>query len=71
MACMDVLATSFFHSVIKTDGLVWGYNKTCGYCLLKFDTTKKNQVMKFEAYDNRGELLFAQKVFSTDLKFKR
>ena len=59
------------HSVVKTDGLVWGYNKTCGYCLLKFDTTKKNQVMKFEAYDNSGELLFAQKVFSTDLKFKQ
>ena len=59
------------HSVVKTDGLVWGYNKTCGYCLLKFDTTKKNQVMKFEAYDNRGELLFAQKVFSTDLTFKQ
>ena len=59
------------HSVIKTDGLVWGYNKTCGYCLLKFDTTKKNPVMKFEAYDNCGELLFAQKVFSTDLKFKQ
>ena len=59
------------HSVVQTDELVWGYNKTCGYCLLKFDTTQKNPVMKFEAYDNRGELLFAQKVFSTDLKFKQ
>ena len=57
------------HSVIKTDGLVWGYNKTCGYCLLNFDTTKKNPVMEFEAYDHRGELLFAQKILSTDLQF--
>lgn len=58
------------HSVVKTDGLVWGYNKTCGYCLLDFNTTKKNPEMKFEAYDNSGKLLFAQKVLATDLKFR-
>ena len=58
------------HSVVKTHGLVWGYNKTCGYCLLDFNTTKKNPEMKFEAYDNSGKLLFAQKVLAADLKFR-
>ena len=59
------------HPVVKTEGLIWGYNDSCGYCLLHFDTTKKNPVMNFEAYDNLGELLFSQKVFSNDLKFKQ
>jgi hypothetical protein len=56
--------------VIKTDGLIWGYNKTCGYCLLHFDTKAEKPQVKLEAYDNSGELLFAKKIDALKLRFK-
>ena len=63
------LTNKHVHSVVKTDGLVWGYNKTCGYCLLRFDTRKKTPQIKLEAYDNMGKLLFAHKILAGDFKF--
>jgi alkaline phosphatase D len=63
------LTNRHVHSVIKTEGLIWGYNKTCGFCLLRFDTRKVNSQVKLEAYDNEGKLLFAQKIMANDLKF--
>jgi alkaline phosphatase D len=65
------LTNKHVHSVVKTDGLIWGYNKTCGYCLLRFDTRKKTPQIKLEAYDNKGKLLFAQKILASDLKFNQ
>ena len=64
------LTNKHVHPVVHTDGLIWGYNKSCGYCLLRFDTRKKNAQLKLEAYDNGGKLLFAQKILAEDLKFK-
>ncbi len=43
------------HSVVKTDGLVWGYNKKCSFGLMKFDTTKEDPQVIFEGVDIDGE----------------
>ena len=64
------LTNRHVHSVVKTDGLIWGYNETCGYCLLHFDTKAKKPQVKLEAYDNKGKLLFAQKISAQDLRFE-
>ncbi len=43
------------HRVVKTDGLIWGYNKTCSFGLMEFDTTKKDPevVMKCVSIDGK------------------
>lgn len=43
------------HGVVKTPGLVWGYNKTCSFGLMKFDTTKDDPEVRFEAITIDGE----------------
>ena len=42
------------HPVVKTEGLVWGYNKTCSYALMTFDTSVSDPVVKFECVDLDG-----------------
>ena len=37
------------HRVVKTPGLIWGYNKTCSFGLMRFDTTAKDPVVHFDA----------------------
>lgn len=43
------------HSVVKTPGLVWGYNKTCSFGLMEFDTTAGDPRVKFRCIDIDGE----------------
>lgn len=45
------------HSVIKTPGLVWGYNKTCSYALMKFNTKAADPTVRFEAITIDGKVL--------------
>jgi alkaline phosphatase D len=42
------------HPVVKTEGLVWGYNKTCSFGLMKFDTTAADPQVTFELIDIDG-----------------
>ena len=63
------LTNRHVHPVVKTSGLIWGYNKTCGYGLLHFDTRAKKPQVKLEAYDNRGELLFTREISGRELEF--
>lgn len=42
------------HPVVKTEGLVWGYNKTCSFGLMTFDTSASDPVVKFECVDLEG-----------------
>ncbi len=64
------LTSKHVHPVIKTDGLLWGYNQTCGFCLLQVDTKKKEPVIVLENYDFYGALLMKEKVLDRDLQFK-
>ncbi|NRB26856.1 MAG: hypothetical protein HRU37_04150 [Roseibacillus sp.] len=41
--------------MVKTDGLIWGYNKTCSFGLMKFDTTRHDPQVTFELLDIDGK----------------
>ena len=43
------------HPVVKTKGLVWGYNKTCSFGLMRFDTTLKDPEVRFQVIDIDGK----------------
>jgi len=43
------------HSVVKTEGLVWGYSKKCSFGLMKFDTTAADPQVTFEGLNIDGE----------------
>ncbi|PHR98103.1 MAG: alkaline phosphatase [Blastopirellula sp.] len=43
------------HAVVKTPGLVWGYNKTCSFGLMTFDTKADDPQVKFEVLTIDGE----------------
>lgn len=43
------------HPVVKTDGLVWGYNKTCSFALMNFDTTLDDPQVEFRCIGIDGE----------------
>ncbi len=62
------LTNKHVHSVVKTDGLIWGYNKTCGYCLLRFNTKLKNPEISLEAYNNMGDLIYSHIIRASELK---
>lgn len=51
------------HPVVRTDGLVWGYNKTCSFGMMTFDTTASDPAVQFDAVTIDGE-----KVHSYELK---
>lgn len=64
------LTNRHVHPVVETKGLIWGYNQTCGFCLIRVDTRKKNPQMILEAYDSKGEILYQHKVLAQDLSFQ-
>ena len=43
------------HKIVKTPGLVWGYNKTCSFALMRFDTGRDDPSVTFEARTIDGE----------------
>ena len=43
------------HGVVKTPGLIWGYNKTCSFGLIRFDTTAVDPTVTFEVINIEGE----------------
>ena len=45
------------HGVVKTPGLMWGYNKTCSVGLMRFDTTGKAPRVRFECVTIDGEVV--------------
>jgi hypothetical protein len=51
---------------IETPGLIWGYNKTCSFALMRFDTTAADPTVTFEAITMDGE-----KVHSHQLKLSQ
>ena len=49
------LTNRHVHSVIKTPGLIWGYNETCSFGLMEFDTTKDTPEVIFRCIDIEGK----------------
>ncbi len=54
------------HKVVQTDGLIWGYNKTCSFALMSFDTSRDDPQVRFEVVT-----IDAETVHSYDLPLSR
>lgn len=56
------------HPVVKTDGLVWGYNKTCSFGLMEFDTTGKDPQVLMKCLSIDGEVIHRHLLLKSVLK---
>lgn len=65
------LTNRHIHPVVKTEGLIWGYNESCGYGLLRFDTRVKNPSVVLESYDMEARKLFSFEIKASELTFNR
>ncbi|MCH7226498.1 alkaline phosphatase D family protein [Haloferula sp. A504] len=50
------LTNKHTHPVVQTEGLLWGYNKTCSFGLMHFDTTLDDPQVRFELVDIDGKV---------------
>ncbi|MGC6551230.1 MAG: alkaline phosphatase D family protein [Rubripirellula sp.] len=58
------------HSVVQTDGLIWGYNETCSFALMTFDTDQTDPIVKFQCIDIDGKVHHTFVLKHSQLKFK-
>jgi alkaline phosphatase D len=49
------LTNRHVHSVVKTPGLLWGYNETCSFGLMEFDTAVADPQVTFRCIDIDGK----------------
>jgi len=56
------------HKVVSTPGLVWGYNRTCSFGLLRFDTTAEDPAVTFEAIDIDGNTVHSHTLLRSRLR---
>ncbi|MDF2377434.1 MAG: alkaline phosphatase D family protein [Verrucomicrobiales bacterium] len=49
------LTNKHVHPVVKTPGLIWGYNETCSFGLMEFDTTADDPQVRFRCLDIYGD----------------
>lgn len=56
------------HSVVETPGLIWGYNKTCSFALMRFDTTGDSPSVTFECVSIDGDVIHSYTLHASDLK---
>jgi alkaline phosphatase D len=58
------------HKVIETPGLIWGYNKTCSFALMRFNTTAADPTVTFEAITIDQEKVHSHKLKLSELTHK-
>lgn len=56
------------HKVVKTPGLIWGYNQKCSFGLMRFDTTGDSPSVRFECINIDGERIHSYELFTQELK---
>ena len=59
------------HGIVKTPGLVFGYNKKCSFGLLRFDTTKDDPEVTFEIVNIDGEQIHTSELKQSQLSHSR
>jgi alkaline phosphatase D len=59
------------HGVVKTEGMVWGYNKTCSFALMTFDTTADDPQVEFQCIDLDGNVQHSFVLKRSQLQFDR
>ncbi len=55
------------HKVVKTPGLVFGYNKKCSFGQMDFDTTKKDPTITMKIISIDGEEIYSMKIALSEL----
>jgi alkaline phosphatase D len=56
------------HGVVKTPGLIWGYNKTCSFGLMRFDTAANDPRVTFECITIDGDVIHRHELRASSLK---
>jgi alkaline phosphatase D len=56
------------HGIVKTPGLIWGYNKTCSFGLMRFDTTRDHPSVTFECITIDGDVTHRYELQASALK---
>ena len=59
------------HAVVKTDGLIWGYNETCSFGLMNFDTEAEDPQVTFQCVTIDGETKESYVLPRSRLEFPR
>ena len=50
------------HKIVETPGLIWGYNDTCSFGLIRFDTTQADPSTRFEVIAINGQRIHSHKL---------
>ena len=58
------------HGVVQTPGLIWGYNKTCCFGLMQFDTLGASPQVTFECVTIDGDVIHRHTLPASELKCK-
>lgn len=58
------------HGVVKTPGLIWGYNKTCSFALMRFNTLGDSPSVTFECISIDGDVIHRHTLQASALKSK-
>ena len=56
------------HKVVETPGLIWGYNRTCSFGLMRFDTTAADPSVTFECVTIDGKVVHSYTLHVSKLK---
>jgi len=56
------------HGVVKTPGLIWGYNETCSFGLMRFDTLAEPPSVTFECVSLDGEVIHRHTLRANELR---
>ena len=57
------------HGIVKTPGLIWGYNKTCCFGLMRFDTQGDSPQVTFECITIDGDVIHRHTLPASELGF--
>ena len=56
--------------MVKSPGLVWGYNKTCSFGLMRFDTTREDPQVTLELIDIERRIRHSHTLKKSELSFR-
>lgn len=65
------LTNQHTHGVVATDDLVWGYNTTCSFALMTFDTTLPDPQVQFECVSLDGKTQYSYQLRRSQLSFSK
>ncbi|MGM0485704.1 MAG: alkaline phosphatase D family protein [Planctomycetota bacterium] len=59
------------HGIVKTPGLIWGYNKTCSFALMHFDTAASDPKVVFECVSIDGDVIHRHELRASRLSYQQ